>query len=148
MDRRILIALALGAMVLVGLWVAFGVMNQNAQPAGETESTVRETGGEPHYGWTPFYYATEGTWKMLDDAVSVLREKKYVSSDTERDAYTVYKVGYGGVVRTIESEGRWKHVEVLKDGQVVATGWIDAHFVRNVERVEQPVDVSAEGAAE
>ena len=144
MNRRVLIALVLGALVLLGLYGAFFFMNPNVKPTGQTASPVRDTGGEPHHGWTPFYHATDGTWKMLDEAVYVLREKKYVSNDTERDAYTVYKVGYGGVVRTMESEGRWKHVEVLEDGQVVANGWIDAHFVRNVERVEEPVGLSDE----
>lgn len=145
MDRRVLIALVLGALVLVGLYGAFFFRNQNVKSPAESGVESANTAGEQHHGWTPFYHATDGTWKMLDEAVYVLREKKYVSGDAERDAYTVYNVGYGGIVRTIESEGRWKQVAVLEDGQVVATGWIDAHFVRNVEQVEEPTQDPVEG---
>jgi hypothetical protein len=42
-----------------------------------------------------------------------------------------------GVLRIIKAAGRWKQVEVLENGNVVATGWIDADATRKVEKVEK-----------
>lgn len=133
MNNRALIAALISLLVFLGLLYFMYMRKQQTVQFQKAETKVVETQGEPHHGWTPFYHAESGTWKILDDAAYVLKEKKFTSGARERDAYTVYKLESGGIVRTIESQGRWKRVEVLKDGQVVATGWIDAHFVRNVE---------------
>ena len=73
---------------------------------------------------------------MNDPASYVLKSQKYVSSDTERDAYLVRAVPAGGMLRIVKAEGRWKQVEVIENGKAVATGWIDAHFTKSVEKVD------------
>jgi hypothetical protein len=84
--------------------------------------------------FSSFYYAEDGIWILLDPVTYVLKEQKYVSSDSERDAYTVREVHSGGKVKIIQSEGRWKKVEVLENGKSSAEGWIDAHFVKKAEK--------------
>jgi len=95
-------------------------------------------GGERHPGWPAFYHAGDGTWTMQDPMCYVLKSQKFVSSDRERDEYLVRAVPAGGVLRIIRGEGRWKQVEVLENGKVVATGWIDAHFVKKADRQDEP----------
>ncbi len=120
-------------IILIAL-VFFFLVKKSEDKKGndEREVAVKEVAGERQHGWTPFYHADSDTWKMLDSASYVLKEKKYVSSDTERDAYLVYKVESGGILRIIQADGRWKEVEVLVEDKVVATGWIDAHNVKKV----------------
>ncbi|MCK5879062.1 MAG: hypothetical protein KAH24_04750 [Holophagae bacterium] len=141
MNNRVLVAVLLGLLMFFGI-IYFTYMNdkQKAAKYQKAEKKVMETQGERHHEWTPFYYAESGTWKILDDATYVLKEKKFVSGASERDAYTIYKLKSGDIVRTIESQGRWKKVEVLVDDQVAATGWIDAHFIKNVEEVPSAVN--------
>lgn len=102
----------------------------------EKTTTVTEIKGEKQKGWSDFYYADNGTWKMLDPASYILKEQKFVSSDRERDEYLVRKVSADGILRITRAEGRWKHVEVLENGNVTAEGWIDAHFIEKVEKLE------------
>lgn len=137
MNGRALIGAALGLLLLAGLlgFFFFERRNRSATPQSIGQSQPAETMGTPHHGWTPFYFAESGTWRILDVPAYVLRERKFTSSDRERDEYTVKRVNPGGIVRTVESHGRWKRVEVLEGTSVVATGWIDAHFVENVEAI-------------
>ncbi len=140
MNNRTLIAVLVGLLVFMGLLYFMYMRTQQAVSVQKAETKVVETQGDPHQGWTPFYYAKSGTWKILDEAAYVLKEKKFVSGASERDAYTIYKLKSGDIARTIESQGRWKKVEVLVDDQVAATGWIDAHFISNVEEVPSAVN--------
>lgn len=105
------------------------------EPAETEDREVKEISGEVHHGWTPFYYANSGKWKMLDPVSYVLKEQKFVSSDTEREHYLVKKVEAGGILRILSGNGRWKNVEVLEGEDVIAAGWIDAHNIKNVEEL-------------
>lgn len=105
------------------------------KPDETKDKAVKEISGEVHHGWTPFYYANSGTWKMLDPASYVLKEQKFVSSDAERESYLVKKVEAGGILRILSGKGRWKEVDVLQEGMVIARGWIDAHNIKNVEEL-------------
>ena len=73
---------------------------------------------------------------MQDPVSYVLKERKYVSSARERDSYLVRAVPAGGVLRIINADGRWKQVEVIEDGKVAATGWIDAHVIKKASKME------------
>lgn len=130
-NFMILIFTLLIIIILVIVLVLF-LTNQK----DEKNTTVKEVKGERHKGWSDFYYADKGTWKMLDPASYVLKERKFVSSDRERDEYLVRKVPAGGILRITQAMGRWKHVEVLEDGNVTAEGWIDAHVIKDVEKLE------------
>ncbi len=90
--------------------------------------------GQEDSGFSSFYYAEDGIWTLHDPVAYVLKEKKYTSSDTEREAYTVREVHSGETVKIIQSEGRWKKVKVMEDGKFSAVGWIDAHFVKKAEK--------------
>ena len=140
MDKRMMVALGMGALILLGLLVFVFFRQTRVGPEAVTEAMPVEMTGERHSGWTPFYHADEGTWKILDKAAYVLKEKKFTSSDAERDAYTVFTLKAGDRVRTVASQGRWKQVEVLVDDAVVAEGWMDAHFIQRVELVSVVVD--------
>lgn len=137
MDKRYVMVLLLGALVMVGLLTYVLFRTEQTKPVPVTQTAVTEQAGEAQNGWTPFYHAKAGTWKILDEAAYVLKEQKFTSSDAERDAYSVYKLESGGVVRMMEARGRWKMVDVLVDGKVVASGWIDAHFIKAVEQVRE-----------
>jgi hypothetical protein len=130
-NSMLLIFTLLFIVILVIILVFF-FSSQN----DEKNTVVKEVKGERHKGWSDFYYADNGTWKMLDPASYVLREQKYVSSDRERDEYLVRRVPAGGILRITQAWGRWKHVEVLENGNVTAEGWIDAHFIKDVEKLE------------
>jgi len=135
----ILIALFI-IIVAVGIFMV--LLKPRKAEKAEVELTAEETAGEVHHGWTPFYHADSGLWKMLDPESYVLREQKYVSSDREREEYLVHMVPAGGVLRILQAKGRWKEVEVLENGEAVARGWIDADPIRRVEKLEDaPVDL-------
>ncbi len=72
-----------------------------------------------------FYYAQNGEW-VMESRIHLLKEKKYVSNDTELKKYLVYTVEPGEKVRITQAAGRWKHLEVIKEGKAIATGWADA----------------------
>ena len=105
------------------------------KPAETKDKAVRKVAGKAQQKLTKFYYANGGTWKMLDPVSYVLKEKKFVSSDAERESYLAKKVEAGGILRILSGNGRWKEVHVLRDGTVIASGWIDAHNIKKVEEV-------------
>ena len=72
-----------------------------------------------------FYHAKDGRWK-IETTIHLLKEKKFVSSDTELKNYLVYTAKPGKIVRIAQAAGRWKYLEVEKDGKVIASGWADA----------------------
>lgn len=132
-KKRRLIVLAVMVLLLILAVVLYFIFKTGAEPI---ETPIRENAGEMHHGWTPFYHAVEGEWRMLDAACFVLGERKFVSSERERDEYLVYRVETGGILRIMEARGRWKEVEVLdENGQIKARGWIDADPIRKVERL-------------
>ncbi len=106
-------------------------------PFGQQTALKPAVTGERDSGFSSFYYAEEGTWRLLDPVTHVLKEQKYTSSDSEKDAFTLKEVPSGGIVTITASEGRWKKVEVIENGKPVVSGWIDAHFVQNAEHAEQ-----------
>lgn len=72
-----------------------------------------------------FYHAENGTWKM-ETTIHLLKSQKFVSSKTELKEYLIYTANPGEIVRISQASGRWKKLEVLKNGKVAATGWADA----------------------
>lgn len=134
-KKRFGLLLLLLFIVVVTLLLIFLLILPNGNGKSSDKADLKQVEGERHQGWTPFYFADEGTWKMLDPESYVLREMKFVSSETEREAYTVRKVESGGFLRIIQARGRWKQVEVLEEGEVVASGWIDAHNIKKVEKI-------------
>jgi hypothetical protein len=125
----------LAAIVLVFLILVGG--DEQTQPVDEGSQPAVEDRGQFQEGMSPFYDAGEGRWILLDTVTHVLREQKYVSSDREREEYTLFKVPAGGEVRIIEAQGRWKKVEVRKGSEVLGTGWIDADGVKEVRKVPE-----------
>lgn len=131
-KRGLLIVIGIAALLLLVL-VYFIFVWKSKTPVGPS---VSQGGGELHHGWSPFYHATEGEWRMLDDECYVLKEQKFVSSEQERKEYLVATVESGGVLRIVGSRGRWKEVEVIEVGRVLAQGWIDADPIRRVLRLD------------
>jgi len=72
-----------------------------------------------------FYHAKEGVWEM-ETTIHLLKSRKFVSSDTELKAYLVYMAKPGETVRISEASGRWKKLDVIEEGEVIASGWADA----------------------
>ena len=107
-----------------------GPQNTDRQPVSDT----RQAGGD-RFEHSDFYHATDGAWIISDDGILVLKERKFISK-SEIDRYAVHKITPLDRVRIIESSQRWKKSQVVRDGKIIAEGWIDANFVRNVKRVE------------
>jgi hypothetical protein len=72
-----------------------------------------------------FYHAKEGVWKM-ETTIHLLKSRKFVSSEAELQEYLIYTAKAGETVRISEAMGRWKKLDVIKDGKIKATGWADA----------------------
>ncbi len=137
-KKRRLIFLSLVFLLLVPALVFYLVLKKTEAP---DEMPLAEIEGKLHHGWSLFYHAQDGEWRMLDEACYVLNERKYVSSENERERYLVHRVVSGGVLRIISSQGRWKEVEVLdEDGSAQARGWIDADPIRKVERLDPGIN--------
>lgn len=122
------------AVLLFAVFVIILFFHPFGQKIQINNNISDQINGNEDQGFSSFYYAENGTWMLLDPVTYVLKEQKYVSSDSERDAYTVREVHSGGKVKIIQSEGRWKKVEVLENGKSSAEGWIDAHFVKKAEK--------------
>ncbi len=101
----------------------------------EIDRSATTPGRGERFEFPPFYHASEGTWTIRDSGIGVLKEMKYIT-ESERDAYTLHEVTPEDRVRIVETRQRWKRVEILRDGKVIATGWIDAHFVRDADLLE------------
>jgi hypothetical protein len=139
-QRRHGILFALLIIIVAAVVVLTFLIPQKSEKT-PVQMTAEDAAGERHQGWTPFYHADSGLWRMLDPESYVLREKKFVSSDREREEYLVRMVPADGVLRILEAQGRWKHVEVLENGEATARGWIDADPIRRVEKLEDlPID--------
>jgi hypothetical protein len=137
-KQRLLILMAVLLVCILG-----GLLILHFENNGDPERTgLQQEKGERHQGWTPFYHASGGSWQMLDEASYVLREQKFVSSDSERYDYLVKKVLAGGVLKIIEARGRWKKVQVIENEEIVATGWIDAHNIKKVEKINVPKNIT------
>ena len=141
-DRRGKLLLLLGLLLLViataiaafFLWPR--PVDDNGQDiARKSVSETRPAVGGERFEYSDFYRATEGTWIISDDGILVLKEKKFIT-ESEIDRYSVHKIASQDRVRIVESSQRWKKCEVVRDGKTIAEGWIDANFVRNVNRVE------------
>lgn len=100
-------------------------------PAAKTHPSI---GGEK-FAYSAFYHATDGEWTISDEGILVLKERKFIT-ESEVDRYSVHKITGADLVEIIESSRRWKRCRISRDGKQIAEGWIDANFVRNVERVE------------
>jgi hypothetical protein len=95
---------------------------------------VQEPAGE-RFAYSAFYHADDGAWRLCDENLLVLKEQKFIT-ESERDAYLVHEITPADVVRILEAQQRWKRVEILRDGKVIATGWLDANFTHDVERLD------------
>ncbi len=92
---------------------------------------------------TAFYDSKDGIWEMRGRTTYVLREMKF-ASESELPEYTEHIIPQGGKVRVLAAHGRWKQVEVLKDGMVVAKGYIDADRVNGRKVVDEAIAVKSE----
>ena len=99
-----------------------------------TESAIEEMTGEK-FSFSDFYQATEGTWIIRDEEMRVQTEQKFMSP-SEFDRYTVHVITPQDRVTIVESQNRWKKVEIFRDGAKLAEGWLDANFTKDVESVE------------
>lgn len=130
----LLLILFILLITAVAVWLLFFSHSDKESTAEEKEQAITQSQGE-RFEFSQFYHADEGTWIIEDEDILVLKEMKFISA-SEKDEYTVHEVKPSDHVRIVEARQRWKRVEVLEDGEVTATGWIDAHHVRNAERVD------------
>jgi len=121
-------------IAVVAIWLLFFSHSDKESTAEEKDLAVTQSQGD-RFEFSRFYHADGGTWIIEDEDILVLKEMKFISA-SEKDEYTVHEVKPSEHVRIVEARQRWKQVEILEDGEVIATGWIDAHHVRNAERVD------------
>lgn len=133
-KRGRLIVIGIAALLLLLLILVYFFFLQ--KPKMPDDPVVLKQDGELHHGWSAFYHASDGVWRMLDDECHVLKEQKFVSSEWELNDYLVARVKSGGVLRIVAAEGRWKEVEVIEEDQVLVRGWIDADPIRRVLRLD------------
>lgn len=127
----IIIVLLLDALIAV-IFIAYLINQQNAERnQANIKGKIEEI--------DDFYHAENGTWKM-ETTIHLLKSQKYVSSDTELKEYLVYTAKPGEIVRISQAAGRWKKLEVLKDGKITATGWADAEDGRAELQTENKPD--------
>ena len=62
----------------------------------------------------------------METTIHLLKSRKFVSSENELKAYLVATAKPGETVRISESMGRWKKLDIIKDGKVKSSGWADA----------------------
>jgi len=130
-NRLIPVVLIILIMITAFILYLTGVFKQDI--SNETEA--RDMGGERFEGFDDFYHADSGLWR-LETTVHLLREQKFVSSDTELSAYLVYEAAPGELARIKQGEGRWKLLEIIQGDAVAATGWADVDKDR-AERIEE-----------
>jgi hypothetical protein len=132
----LLLLLLLLLIVAVVTYVFLTYPLDETDQADVQNQVLTQPSGE-RFEFSAFYHSGDGTWIIRDEGILVLKERKFISA-SEKDAYTVHEVEPGQKVKILEADQRWKRVEVLPDagGKPVATGWIDAHHVRNAGRVE------------
>ena len=152
MDRKkniiVLVVLLLLLLILAAIPLAVYFMTRHEEPLPPVGNAQKTNGGGGRYTFTKFYHAGEGKWIINDPETPVLRTQKYVSSRAEMLEYKVKLLEPGSQVQIIQAAGRWKLVEVIEDGKVVATGWIDAHMVKKVHRAkDKKPATSASGPA-
>ena len=118
--RRILILLILCVIAFLVYQFVF----KNKDMMKEIEGRIEDATGAV---LTPddFYHAKEGVWKM-ETKIHLLKSRKFVSSDMELKSYLVKTVKPGEIVRISKSMGRWKKLDLIKDGKVISTGWADS----------------------
>jgi len=129
--------LLIALLIVLGIgWMHWGPCPCCRRQADDeaTSRRAEETDGG-RFEYSAFYHATGGTWTLHDKDIHVLKEMKYVSA-SELDRYVVRTLTPADRVRIVESRQRWKKVEVLDAGKVVATGWIDANNVRKPVRAK------------
>lgn len=131
-KRSLLLIFLFLLIIAVIVWFVFFRPSSEDSSAKEQGQVTTQSEGE-RFEFSEFYYADDGTWVVEDKGILVLKEVKYIS-ESEKEEYTVHEVTSSDFIRIVESRRRWKRVEVLKDNEVIATGWIDAHNVRNAQR--------------
>jgi hypothetical protein len=127
----ILLILLIGVVVV---WVLFFSSSDKESTAEKKGQTTTQSQGE-RFEFSQFYHAEDGTWTIKDENILVLKEMKFISA-SEKEEYTVHELKPSDHVRIVEARQRWKRVEILDEGTIIATGWIDAHHVRKAERVD------------
>ena len=85
--------------------------------------------------WSQFSAATSGTWQMLDASLDILQEPKEASQPADRQKLLVRSVSAQAQLRIVAVQQRWKRVELLEQGKVVATGWVDGQLVKSARLV-------------
>jgi hypothetical protein len=132
--HSLLLILLILLIAVVAVWLLFFSSSDKSVTAEKKDQTITQSQGE-RFEFSQFYHADEGTWIIEDEDILVLKEMKFISA-SEKEEYTVHEVKPPDHVKIVEARQRWKRVEILDEGKVVATGWIDAHHVRNAELVD------------
>jgi hypothetical protein len=127
----VIVVLILLAAIAVLVWALTGDERKVEPPMPDGVSSDESTEGE-RFEYPAFYHAEAGEWIINEPQAGVLREQKYVSGPRELEEYAVVILGPGSRVRIVEADQRWKLVEVIEDGNAIATGWIDASPIRKV----------------
>jgi len=139
-DRRkrwllLLLLLLIIAMAILVFLLWREPRDNDPQNADRQSVTDTRPADGDRFEHSDFYHATDGEWIISDDEILVLKERKFISK-SEIDRYAVHKITSRDHVRIVQSSHRWKKCRVVVDGKIIAEGWIDANFVRNVKRVE------------
>jgi hypothetical protein len=130
----LLLILFILLITAAAVWLLFISSSDKESTVEDKEQAISQSQGE-RFEFSQFYHADGGTWSIKDENILVLKEMKFISA-SEKEEYTVHEVNPSDHVRIIEARQRWKRVEILDKGKVIAAGWIDAHNVRNAERVD------------
>ena len=134
-SKRLLLLIFLFLLIItVIVWLVFFNQSSDGSSAAEQSQISSQSEGE-RFEFSEFYHADDGTWIIEDKGILVLKEMKYIS-ESEKEEYTVHEVTSSDHIRIVEARQRWKRVEILKDNEVIAYGWIDAHNVRNTQRID------------
>jgi len=150
MDRKTIIIVILILLLLFVILAAIPLAvwyfeTRSEKPVPPSVILEQAANGGGRYTFTKFYHANDGEWIINDPETPVLRTQKYVSSRAEMLEYKVKVLGPGARVRIIQPDARWKLVDVIENGKVVATGWIDAHMVKKVHRARDVKPTTSAG---
>jgi hypothetical protein len=119
----------------LGLLLFFWLSNcsTNTEEIRAENADIENTPGQ-RFEFSDFYHATEGSWQIMDPAIRLQSEKKFMSP-SDYDRFTLHIVNSTDRIRIVESDARWKRVHV-DTGKGVIEGWIDANATRETRRLD------------
>lgn len=122
-NKTLAVIIAILLLIIAIIAVIF-IIGKFFIEKGESGGEAKTQAGE-RITVDDFYHATDGLWEM-ETTIHILKSQKFVSSDIELKSYLVKTVNPGETVRIARAGGRWKYLELIRNGEVIAEGWADA----------------------